>query len=462
MNKEEKIFLNTTPLTPLLEEGGTMFQRGGQSPPPDVTPNDNPQKSKNFKSLKNYAEDVYKCTKCGLCQSVCPVYKATGLETAVSRGKFTLLNGVITGKLKLNKNISKTLELCLGCKACFDFCPSGISAEEIITAARNESLKINGLSFIKRFILDNFKSNFKLNLLKTGLNLYKTLGIIKIADFISKISGNYGKYITLFNSQLRENIKYKKLKPVKPFSQLNLVYFPGCINNYVNSSVKNAVLMVLEKNGFNVTIPENFTCCGIAARSSGDFQSFSELAENNLNRIPDNTDYIITDCASCGSVWEFYPEFTGGELKEKAKILAEKTININKFLADREIYIPANVETAKKITYHDPCHLKRFQKVFEEPRKILKQLQGIDFQEMKDADTCCGAAGTFCISQPEISKTISSEKARNILNTGADIVCTSCAGCKIGLYQGLIEKNSAIPVYHPVELLAELYLLEEK
>lgn len=421
----------------------------------------NEEKTK-FKSLKDYAEDIYKCTKCGLCQSVCPVYKSTGLETAVSRGKFTLLNGIIKGKLKFNKKISKNLELCLGCKACHDFCPSGISAEEIIAAARHESMKISGIGFIKKFILSNFKSNFRLGLLKVALDIYKALKINKIADFISRFIGKLGKYITLFNSQLREYVKYKKLKPVKSQSELNIVYFPGCINIYVNSSVKNAVLMVLEKNGFKVNIPKNFTCCGIAARSSGDFESFSQLAENNINQIPDNIDYIITDCASCGSVWEFYPDFVQQKLVNKAKLLAEKTININKFLADREIYIPENAEINKKITYHDPCHLKRFQKVFEEPRKILKQIQGIDFLEMKDSDVCCGAAGTFCISQSEISKAISSDKAQNILNTGADIVCTSCAGCKIGLSQGLIEKNSTIPIYHPVEILAELYLMEEQ
>jgi len=421
----------------------------------------NEEKTK-FKNLNDYAEDVYKCTKCGLCQSVCPVYKATGRETTVSRGKFTLLNGIINGKLKFNKKIAKNLELCLGCKACYDFCPSGISAEEIIAAARHESSKINGIGFIKKFILANFKSNFRLSLLKIGLDIYKTLGINNITDLISKVTGNLGKYLTLFNSQLKENTKYKKLKPVKPQSELNIVYFSGCINNYVNSSIKNAVLIVLEKNGFSVNIPKNFTCCGIAARSSGDFESFSQLAENNLKQIPDDVDYIITDCASCGSVWEFYPDFTEGKLKEKAKILAGKTININKFLVEREIYIPENSKISKKITYHDPCHLKRFQNVFEEPRKIIKQIQGIDFKEMKDADVCCGAAGTFCISQPEISKAISSEKAQNILNTKADIVCTSCAGCKIGLSQGLIEKNSSIPIYHPVELLAELYLKDEK
>lgn len=401
----------------------------------------NKEKKKSFKTLKDYTEDVYKCTKCGLCQSVCPVYKATGKETAVSRGKFTLLNGVIAGKLKLNKKISKNLELCLGCKACYDFCPSGISAEEIISAARHESIKINGTGFIKRFIRDNFQSNFRLGILKIGLDLYRFLNLhVLLSRFFIPLR--------MTECFLREYIKYKKLTPAKPPSKLKLVYFPGCINNYVNSSVKNAVLIVLEKNGYSPIVPKNFKCCGIAAKSAGDFETFSKLAEHNVNQIPDDVDYIITDCASCGSVLEFYPKF------------AEKAININKFLAQREIYIPENVKIDKKITYHDPCHLKRFQKVYEEPRKLIRQLQGADFKEMKDADVCCGAAGTFCVSQPEISKIISSEKAQNILDTDADIVCTSCAGCKIGLYQGLIEKKSQIPVYHPVELIAEMYLKE--
>lgn len=417
----------------------------------------------NFKTLKDYSEDIYKCTKCGLCQSICPVYLNTGKETAVSRGKYTLLNGIINGKLKFNKKIAKTLELCLGCKACDDFCPSGISTEKIISHARNESIKINGTGFIKGFILANFKSNFRLKLLKTALVFYKNLGIMKFSAFLSKFAGNFGKYITLFNLQLKNNVEYKKLSPVKPLSELNIIYFPGCINNYVNSSIKNAVRIVLEKNGYKINIPENFSCCGIAARSAGDFKSFSELAKNNINLIPDNTDYIITDCASCGSAWEFYPEFTQGKLKEKAEIIAKKTVNINKFLAEREIYIPENIKnnSAITITYHDPCHLKRFQKIFEEPRKILKSIPNVNFQEMTDSDVCCGAAGTFCVSQPAISKAISSNKAQNILNTKAEIVCTSCAGCKIGLYQGLIEKNTIIPVYNPVELLAEVYLSEE-
>jgi len=418
------------------------------------------KKDKNFKTLADYAEDVYKCSKCGMCQSVCPVYKATGLETAVSRGKFTLLNGVITGKLKLNKKIADTLELCLGCKACFDYCPSGISAEEIISAARSESIKVNGIGFLKKFILSNFRSNFRLGLLKTVLNLFKMLGGVKIAKFISKLFNHKWMFLDLFLSQLRENVKYTRLFPAKPLSLLKIVYFSGCINNYINSSIKNSVLMVLEKNGFSVETPKNFSCCGIAARSAGDFEGFRELAEKNISLMPDDVDFIITDCASCGSAWEMYPDFVSEEFKEKALKFAEKSVNINKFLDMQEIYIPENTKSTVTVTYHDPCHLKRFQNVSKEPRNILKSLQNVDFKEMNDADVCCGAAGTFCAIQPEISQKISGEKAKNIIDTKADIVCTSCAGCKIGLSQGLIGKNSDIEVYHTVELLAKAYLDE--
>jgi len=421
-----------------------------------------------LKNLKDYSEDVYKCSKCGLCQSVCPVYKATGKETAVSRGKFTLLNGIILGKLKFNKKTAKTLDLCLGCKACKDFCPSGIDAEEIITAARADSFNINGVGFIKSFILANFSSNFMLYLLKTALGIYRAMNLSKVTGFlINKYPSVLDKCglkqsLALFESMLKINVKYKKLNPAKPVSDLKIIYFPGCIGNYVNPSVKNAVLMVLEKNGFNVLIPENFSCCGIAARSAGDFEGMRKLAQKNIDLIPDDTDYVITDCASCGSAWEFYPEYVEDKYKDKALKIAKRCINIYKFLDNIDLQISDNIKLDKKITYHDPCHLKRFQNVYEEPRKFLKQMPGVEFKEMKDADVCCGAAGTFCLSQQEISTVISADKAQNILDTNADIVCSSCAGCQIGLYQGLIQKQSKIPVYNPVELLAKIYTEELK
>lgn len=395
-----------------------------------------------MKTLKHYSEEIYKCSKCGLCQAVCPVFETTGLESAVSRGKFTLLNGVLNGKIKPDKNFSKYLDLCLGCNACYDFCPSGISAEEILAAAKYYNYQQNGMGFLKQFIILGFNSKFKLFILKMLLEIYKNTRFINLNN--------------LFNSQLRENIKYKKLSPVKNNSDIKIVYFPGCVNNYINSSVKNSVLIVLEKNGFKIDIPK-FFCCGIPARSAGDMDNFIKLAIENLNKIDVDIDYLLTDCASCSSVWKIYEDALDGKLKEKAGILAQKAVNINKFLMMSDIYLPENAAINKSVTYHDPCHLNRFQGISKEPRDILKMIPGLKLVEMQEADKCCGSAGTFCINYPDISKDISMKKALNIINTGAEIVSTSCPSCKIGILSGLMQYNRQLPVYQPVELLAKLY-----
>lgn len=220
--------------------------------------------------------------------------------------------------------------------------------------------------------------------------------------------------------------------------------------------------MVLERNGIDVKIFDEFSCCGISSRSSGDIATFKELAEKNISLIPDDIDYLLTDCASCGSAWEFYPDILDGELQEKAEKIAGKAININKFLSLIDVYIPEGVTLENTVTYHDPCHLARFQKVTEEPRELLKKIPGINFVEMNEANKCCGAAGTFCIVKPEISSKISMRKAQNILDTKANMVATSCSACKIGLAQGLIGLNSSKQILSPVEILAMLYLQESK
>jgi glycolate oxidase iron-sulfur subunit len=412
-----------------------------------------------MKKLEDYSEDIYKCTKCGLCQSVCPIFEATGLETAVSRGKFTLLNGILQNKLKLNKNTSKYFDLCLNCKACYDFCPSGINAEEIIIAARHLNYKTNGNKLIKRIIISVFDSKMIMNCIKTALFLYRRSGMIKITNFLSQKIKFLKPFIYVLNTQINEHITYKKQIPEKPLSNLKLIYFPGCFSTYINQSVKNAIKITLEINGMQIKIPD-FSCCGLPARNIGDFDTFKKQAQKNLDLIDNDADFILTDCASCGSVFHHYADIVDDEYKEKTNMLASKAMNIHKFLSERELYIPDNINLNFTVTYHDPCHLKRFQNVYSEPRNLLKRIPGINLIEMKDADKCCGAAGSFCAVCPDISKKISAQKAQNIITTEADIVTTSCPGCKIGIAQGLAQFNTDKPILQPVELLAKIYLPE--
>ncbi len=364
-----------------------------------------------MKKLRDYSEEIYKCTKCGLCQAVCPIFLETGLETSVSRGKFTILNGIINGHLKLNKKIGKYLEMCLGCRACFDFCPAGINAEEIIYAARAEYAE------------------------KYGVNPIKKLAIVTL-NLIQGLRRSGSK---------RSSHSFMRFR-VKPgmTGSGKIAYFPGCFD----TSAK-AVKTVLEKNGYDVYIPKGFSCCGMAARSAGDINTFNKLMQNNISKIPEDTEFILTECASCGSAWQDYPEN-----------IAKKAINIYKFLDKTDIYIPENAKYNKTVTWHDPCHLARFQKVSGEPRNILKKIPGIKFVEMEEPGKCCGAAGTFCITNSKVSLAVSKSKAKNIISTKADIVATGCSGCKIGIAQGLAGLGKIKPIVSSIEILAELYSQE--
>ncbi|MCK7484554.1 MAG: heterodisulfide reductase-related iron-sulfur binding cluster [Bacillus subtilis] len=159
-------------------------------------------------------------------------------------------------------------------------------------------------------------------------------------------------------------------------------------------------------------------------------------------------------------MWKIYAEVLYGEYRQKAFNLAAKAVNINKFLIEQDIYFPQNVALDFTVTYHDPCHLARSQGVKDEPRELLAKINGVKYIELEDAGKCCGASGTFCFSNPEISKIISSKKAQNIVNTGSEIASTSCPSCKMGINQGLNAINARKMIYEPVELLAMLYLKE--
>lgn len=209
--------------------------------------------------LNDFKDEISKCSKCGLCQSVCPVYKETGNDCAVSRGKFVMLDGVLKGDLKLNKNINKYLDLCLKCGKCKDFCPSSIDVCKIFETAKYEYAKNTLLGKIIFFL--------QLRLLKVPL----------IRRFTSPSSTNGEK--------------------------VKLLYFKGCVNK-IFSQTDN----LLKKIPDIEIIEKNFECCGLPFLSSGNLERFEQVKKRNLELIDCEFDYILTNCASCESTLKQYSD----------------------------------------------------------------------------------------------------------------------------------------------------------
>ena len=383
------------------------------------------------KEFKDYQEEIYKCSRCGLCQSVCPVFKVTLNECAVSRGKFNILNGILKGDLRFSDNVKKYLDLCTGCNACKDFCPSGIDACKIFIAAKHEYYKNKKISLFVRFLNSYFLFKSFLICLGIAAFILRVTGICKVIKIFENLIlkfGYLGKRLVLFNSLVsskygksREKIVHKKNKKA--------VYFEGCFNKYINDDTKNAVKNILSRCGVEL-IDRNFECCGISYLHDGNFEQFKKLINKNIKAFDCDVDYVITDCASCNSVLKEYKNFYD----------TEKTVDLsNKTTAAVDLIKNIHFETFKKlnVAVHKPCH-DSYDFI-----NIVKNIKGINFVDVEDFDKCCGFSGKFAVQNQKISREISRQKILHYVEQDVDYIITTCPACLLGLNQGLAEINTA-------------------
>lgn len=372
-----------------------------------------------MKKLKDFKEEINKCSKCGLCQSVCPIYKLTGNDCAVSRGKFVMLDGVLKGDLKLNRNINKYLDLCLKCDKCSNFCPSSIDVCKILETAKYNYEKN---TLWGKFIFF-FESKYVFgNLLK----LFKTL--------INPHPLREGKQLFASEASNRDvGAGENKLK---------LLYFKGCVNNIFPQTDK--FLHKLFDNSDVEIIEKDFDCCGLPFLSSGNLERFEEVKKHNLELMNCDFDYILTDCASCESTLKGYFQPTRNDVGQESPTYDlslranEKSVVIPSFISLGELIANQNIkfkfEKPIKVTFHKPCHLENDDFWL----KIIENCENVEYVKMKDYDECCGFSGEFAIKNHKISMQISKQKAQNAINTGADYVITTCPACVLGLKQGML------------------------
>ena len=387
-----------------------------------------------MQKLEVFKCEINKCSKCGLCQSVCPIYKLTGNDCAVSRGKFVMLEGVLKGDLKLNQNINKYLDLCLKCNKCSDFCPSAIDVCKIFETAKYEYAKN---TFWGKFVFF-LESKFVFG------------NFLKIGQFLKKFM--------LLNScfNVEEGVAKRRVRG----ENLKLLYFKGCVNNIFPQADR--FLHRLFDNSNVEIIEKDFDCCGLPFLSSGNLERFEEVKKHNLALMDCDFDYVLTDCASCESTLkkyfqptgndvglesptsdlslraksneqEFYPKNSDNEiLRSTTQNDDIKFINLGELIAQQDIKF--KFQKPIKVTFHKPCHLEND----DFWQKILANCENVEYVKMQDYDECCGFSGEFAIKNPKIATKLMKQKAQNAVATEADYVVTTCPACIIGLKRGLM------------------------
>jgi glycolate oxidase iron-sulfur subunit len=220
-----------------------------------------------------------------------------------------------------------------------------------------------------------------------------------------------------------------------------------------------ATLRVLARNHCTVIAPKEIECCGMPARGYGRMDLVREQARRNIEVFEKyDVSTIVTDCATCGSMLKEYEHLFADDpaWAARAETFRRKVRDISEFLNEIPLEKPTG-RISRKVTYHDPCHLRRGQQVWKEPRKILSLIDGLEFVELPEADWCCGSAGSQLITHYETSCGVLGRKIDHVRGTGADIVASGCPGCQMQLNAGLARSGLDVRVVHPVALLDEAY-----
>lgn len=405
--------------------------------------------------------ELDQCVHCGLCLNHCPTYRVLHLEPESPRGRIHLVRAVTEGRIEPNERFSDHLYLCLMCRACETACPSGVQYGRIAEAAR-EILGPPG-SPLARAI-----QKFAFTQLLPSPQMLRT--VARLLRFYQK-SGVQRLVRALLPARLKE--MEAMLPPIpdrffKPSAELlpaigerraRVAMLGGCVMSLLFADINEATARVLRRNGCDVLIPKAQGCCGALNIHNGETRMAKVMARRNIEAFLDaGVDAVIVNAAGCGAAMKEYGHLLRDDsaYRDKAQRFGQMVKDASEFLAGIGLFKPTG-RIEMTVTYQDPCHLAHGQKVRAQPRALLAAIPGLRVIEMDGSDRCCGSAGIYNLTQPEMSQELLKEKMISIAATSAEAAVAPNPGCMLQLGYGGRRYGPALPVFHLMELLDRAY-----
>jgi glycolate oxidase iron-sulfur subunit len=401
------------------------------------------------------------CVHCGLCTAACPTYVELGDENDSPRGRIYLMRAVADGKLELNDRVREHIDLCLDCRACETACPSGVQYGKLIEPFR-VAMQAAGdepatSDWFHRYILFGlFPYREKLRRALIPARIAQRLGLVRLAQGLrltSLLPSQLRRMVDMLPPQHRDEGPLPEFLPAIGRRRARVALFLGCVGDVMFRHVNWATARVLQQNGCDVHVPAAQVCCGAIHFHAGSSEPARQFADQNLAAFPaERFDAIINNIAGCGSMLKDYGHHWHDSDQRERAAWSAKVRDVNEFLDQLGLVRPEG-EIRAVATYHDACHLLHAQKIHDAPRRLLAEIPGLELRELPETELCCGAAGTYNLTQPEMSARLSRRKLDNIKKTGARLAITSNAGCALQIAREAREQNHRIEVVHPMEVL---------
>jgi glycolate oxidase iron-sulfur subunit len=365
------------------------------------------------------------------------------------------------GRIEPNARFGEHIYLCLMCRACETACPSGVQFGRIAEAAR-EVLGPPGGPLARLLARLAFTQLFpyprRLRLAARLLRLYQRSGLQWLAR-------------RLLPRRLREMDAMLPPVPRKFFApeadvlpaigprRARVALLSGCVMSTMFADINDATVRVLRRNGCEVVTPRAQVCCGALNVHNGESHAARQMARRNVRSFLDaGVDAVIVNAAGCGAAMKEYGHLLRDDpsYAEPATRMATLVKDASEFLVELGLLPPAG-RVEMTITYQDPCHLAHGQKVRKPPRQLLAAIPGLRLLEMDGSDRCCGSAGIYNITQPQMSAQVLEEKMAAVARTGAQAIVAPNPGCMLQLRAGGLRYGPALPVFHLIDLLDRAY-----
>jgi glycolate oxidase iron-sulfur subunit len=412
---------------------GARFVGSAPTMPPGWRPGDAPTE-----------EDLAVCVACGLCLPHCPTYALTGEESASPRGRIAAMRQVAAGRAEVGPTFARFMDLCLACRACEDVCPSQVPFGRLMEGSRSQ--------------IEPLRSRRERLLRWAGLEVILPRGwLTSLAAWLRPVA------LPFVSRRTRALIPRATLggrvpRVTEPVGapRGTIALLTGCVQDRWYRQVNRATVRVLARNGWRVLAPRGQRCCGALHAHHGHLDTARELGRRNVRAFAE-ADVVVVGAAGCGAhlreLGDLLPD-------EGARTFASKVHDLIAFLHAEGIRPPSANPGVERVAYHDACHALRVQGIREEPRALLRSIPGLEVVEIADGDRCCGAAGLYAVTEPEMADELQRRKVGAIVSTGAGVVASANPGCTMQLVAGLRAIGADVEVLHPVEILDRAYAAE--
>lgn len=421
---------------------------------------------------------LQQCIHCGMCLPTCPTYDTTKLERNSPRGRIALMRRIGEGEMPVTEAFGQELYFCLGCLTCETVCPAGVEYAPMFEAARADIEDAGVLAGPSRDAVRALTLRFLftrpalLRLVGRLLYWYQASGLegfVRRSGLLRFLPAKLRQLEPLTPRvlpQFSDELIAPSETPARPRYRVGML--TGCVQDLIYSDVNRDTVDVLLANGCAVVTPRAQACCGSLHAHNGELELSREMARRNIDAMEAAAgslgalDAIITNAAGCGSHLKHYDRLLADDEEYRARAVqwSERVRDIHEWLAAHAPRPPQCAPLPQRVTYHEACHLCHGQKISLPPRKLLQLIPGLELVELPEATWCCGSAGIYNITQPEMSRQLLERKLANLRRTGASVLASGNPGCNVQLAAGIREAGLPVEVAHPVTLLARAYRSE--